>query len=133
MGEETAANLVKLSRSDLMIDDPNDDVRGRQVVTVGGEKIGEVDDLLIDPAQRRVRFLEVGTGGFLGLGEHKSLIPVDAVSRVDERHVYVDRSHEHVAGAPSYDPQVDLADRYVNDIYGYYGYAPPFVPGAESL
>jgi sporulation protein YlmC with PRC-barrel domain len=133
MGEQPASNLVKLSRADLMIDDPGDDVRGRHVVTVGGEKIGEVDDLLIDMTERKVRFLEVGSGGFLGIGEHKSLVPVEAVSRVDDRHVYIDHALEHVAGAPHYDPRVDIADRYVNSIYGYYGYSPPFVPGAETL
>jgi sporulation protein YlmC with PRC-barrel domain len=133
MGEHTASGLVKLSRSNLMIDDPGDDVRGRHVVTVDGERIGEVDDLLIDATRGSVRFLVVGTGGFLGFGGHTSLIPIDAVSRVDERHVYIDHTHEHVTGAPAYDPHVEQADRYLNDIYGYYGYSPPFVPGAETV
>jgi sporulation protein YlmC with PRC-barrel domain len=133
MGEQDTSNLVRLSRSDLMIDDPGDDIRGRQVVTVGGEKIGEVDDLLIDITERKVRFLDVGSGGFLGIGEHKSLVPVEAVSRLDEDHVYIDHALEHVAGAPHYHPTVDVTDRYVNSIYGYYGYTPPpWVPGAET-
>ncbi len=38
MGDQTTSNLVKLSRADLMIDDPADDVRGRHVVTVGGSR-----------------------------------------------------------------------------------------------
>jgi sporulation protein YlmC with PRC-barrel domain len=124
--------LIKLSRSDLVIDDPRDDVRGRHVVTVDGEAIGNVDDLLIDKADRTVRFLEVGSGGFLGLGEHKSLIPIDAVTSVDERHVYIDRSRDHVAAAPVYHPHIVATDLYLNDVYEHYGYSPPWVPGAET-
>jgi sporulation protein YlmC with PRC-barrel domain len=116
----------------LVIDDYRDDVRGRHVVTVDGEQIGLVDDLLIDTDERKVRFLEVGSGGFLGIGEHKSLIPIDAVTSVDERHVYIDRSRDHVAAAPTYEPHVVATDLYLNELYQHYGYPPPWVPGAES-
>ena len=132
MDGQSDSRLIKLGRSNLIVDDPRDDVRGRQVVTVDGEKLGEVDDLLVDKAEGTVRFLEVGSGGFLGIGEHKSLIPVDAVTSVDEYHVYIDRSRDHVAAAPAYHPQVVATDPYLNDIYEHYGYAPPWVPGAES-
>ena len=133
MDTPSGSNLVKLSQSSMVIDDPRDDVRGRHVVTVDGEKIGLVDDMLVDTKERKVRFLEVGSGGFLGIGEHKSLIPVDAVTSVDERHVYIDRSLDHVAAAPAYHPYVIATDPYLNDVYEHYGYAPPWVPGAESL
>jgi sporulation protein YlmC with PRC-barrel domain len=133
MDQQSISSLVKLSRSDLIIDDPGDDVRGRHVVTVDGKNIGNVDDLLIDSNERKVRFLEVGSGGFLGIGEHKSLIPVDTVARVDEDHVYIDRSLDHVAAAPAYHPQVVATDRYFNEIYDHYGYPAPWVPGAETL
>jgi sporulation protein YlmC with PRC-barrel domain len=131
--KQSESRLVKLSRTPMAIDDPRDDVRGRHVVTVDGEKVGMVDDLLIDKNEQQVRFLEVGSGGFLGIGEHKSLIPIDAITSVDERHVYIDRSRDHVAAAPAYHPHVVPTDMYLYEVYEHYGYPAPWVPGAETL
>jgi len=132
MDEQAQSRLVKLSRSDFMIDDPRDDVRGRRVVTNDGAKLGDVDDLLVDEVEKKIRFLEVESGGFLGIGEHKSLIPVDAVTSIDEEHVYIDRSRDQVAAAPAYHPHVVVTDPYLNDMYEHYGYAAPWTPGAGS-
>jgi hypothetical protein len=41
-----------------------------------------VEDLYIDRQEREVRFLEVGAGGFLGIGEGRFLVPVEAVTKV---------------------------------------------------
>jgi len=40
-------------------------------------------------AERKVRFMEVAFGGFLGLGESKSLIPVEAITRMTPDAVYI--------------------------------------------
>jgi sporulation protein YlmC with PRC-barrel domain len=76
---EQGATLVNLGDTGLTVADPNADVRGRAVVDHNGEEIGKVDDLLIDDRERRVRFLRVGHGGFLGIGASHFLVPVDAV------------------------------------------------------
>jgi sporulation protein YlmC with PRC-barrel domain len=59
------------------------DVRGRKVVDNAGEDIGQVDDLLMDDREDKVRLLRVAAGGFPGLGETKSLIPADAMTTVN--------------------------------------------------
>jgi sporulation protein YlmC with PRC-barrel domain len=132
MASDPAPRIVKLSHSGFLIEYAEEDVRGRTVLTVNGDRIGNVDDLLIDRDEQKVRFLEVGTGGFLGIGERKSLIPIEAVSQIDEYHVYVDHSREHVAAAPIYNPHVVQTEPYLNDVYEHYGYPPPWVPGAET-
>jgi sporulation protein YlmC with PRC-barrel domain len=121
--------LVKLSDSDLSVASEEEDVRGRSVKDRVGQDLGDVDDLLIDPDDRQVRFLVVGSGGFLGLGEQKSFIPVDAVTRVDDDTVIVDLTREHVAGAPAYDPDLIAEPSYLDGAYGYYGYVPFWGPG----
>jgi sporulation protein YlmC with PRC-barrel domain len=63
---EKTAMLVRLSDTELTVADPAADMRNRKVVDRDGEEIGEVDDLLIDAPEKRVRFLEVASGGFLG-------------------------------------------------------------------
>ncbi|MFG2311517.1 PRC-barrel domain-containing protein [Streptomyces sp. NPDC048566] len=124
MTRDNAAVLGKLSDSGQMVESPDEDVRGRTVTDSDGEDIGRVEDLLIDESERRVRFLLVAHGGFLGFGETKSFVPVEAVTRVTDDQVFVDQARDRVAGAPVFSP--DLADKpdYYASVYGYYGYAP---------
>jgi sporulation protein YlmC with PRC-barrel domain len=122
------ATLLKLSDTDWTVADPAEDIRGRKVLDKQREEIGEVDDLFVDQPEKRVRFLQVASGGFLGLGETKFLIPVDAITKISQDAVHINQMRQSVAGAPRYDP--DLVERrYLNDLYGYYGYAPYWGPG----
>ncbi|TDD66191.1 PRC-barrel domain containing protein [Jiangella aurantiaca] len=123
MTTDTPHTLVHISDSGLAVP-ADDDVRGREVVDRNGDEVGTVDDLVIDPDEKKVRFLQVGSGGFLGLGEKKQLIPVDAIVKIDEK-VHIAQDRGHVAGAPAYDPDLVPAREYYEELYGYYGY-PPF-------
>jgi hypothetical protein len=76
-----------------------------------------------------VRFLEVGSGGFLGLGEKKQLAPVDTITEVDDDVVQISPERTRVAGGPVYDPDVVPQPRYDEDVYGYYDYPPFWGPG----
>ncbi len=103
--------------------DPAEDIRSRKVLDAGGEEVGEIDELLVDEQDKKVRFLRVASGGFLGMGKSKVLIPVEAIRRIDEDVVHIDQTRERIASAPGYDP--DLIDnRYYEGLYGYYGVQP---------
>ncbi|PZF85409.1 PRC-barrel domain-containing protein [Jiangella anatolica] len=128
MTTDTPHTLVHLADSGLAVT-AIDDVRGFEVVDVNGDEVGTVDDLVIDPEEKKVRFLQVGSGGFLGLGERKQLIPVDAISRIDDAKVHIAQERGHVAGAPTYDPDLVPAREYYEELYGYYGYAPFWASG----
>ncbi|WP_299169183.1 PRC-barrel domain-containing protein [uncultured Arthrobacter sp.] len=122
MAPKETSKLIKLSHSDQTVT-PEEDIRRLNVKDKDGEDIGQVDDLLIDDGEKKVRFLEIASGGFLGMGEEKSFIPIDALTHIDED-VHINQSRGHVAGAPVYDPElVDQTDFY-EDVYGYYGYSP---------
>jgi sporulation protein YlmC with PRC-barrel domain len=122
---EPTSTLHRLTDSDLQLADPKADIRGRKVKDVAGEEIGKVDDLLIDEDEQKVRFIEVASGGLLGLGETKSLIPVEAVARITDDEVHINQSRAKVASAPRYDP--DLRERrHLSEVYGYYGYGTPY-------
>jgi len=118
-----SASLRSISDDKLETSDPAEDVRGRTVVDKAGEDIGHVDDLLVDDREHKVRLLRVAAGGFLGLGEAKFLIPVDAITKVDDKTVHVDQTREHVASGPRYDPEL-INVRHLSDVYGHYGYSP---------
>lgn len=123
MAMDETGKLVKLSDSAQTVANPDEDIRDRNVKDKDGEDLGRVNDLLIDDVQNKVRFMEVGSGGFLGLGEHKSFIPIDAITRIDED-VHIDQTREYVAKAPAYDPDLVDQSSYYEDVYGYYGYPP---------
>jgi sporulation protein YlmC with PRC-barrel domain len=117
------ATLVRLADTNLTLADPADDVRGRMVVDTRGDEVGEIDGLVIDDDERRVRLLEVGSGGFLGLGKHKKLVPVESVTGVDDV-VHIDADREDVARSPVYNPDLVLDRATTAHFYNYYGYAP---------
>jgi hypothetical protein len=118
--------LVRLRDTDQTVSSSDEDIRRRMAKDKDGHDLGTIEGLLVDEAERRVRFMEVASGGFLGLGETKSLIPVEAITRITDDAVYIGHTREHVAGAPRYDPELVHAElEYFFNLYPYYGY-PPF-------
>jgi sporulation protein YlmC with PRC-barrel domain len=131
--------LYSLNDEAYTVKDPAEDVRNYTVVDRNGEEIGAVDDLLVDGGERRVRFLQVKEGGFLGIGGRRFLVPVDAVTRIGDDTVHIDQTGEHVGSGPAYDPEVASEDAwrqeavreggYYHGLYGHYGYTPFWGPG----
>lgn len=116
--------LVRMSDSDLTVSDEQE-IRGRHVVDPEGDRLGTVHDLLVDEGEKQVRFLEVASGGFLGMGREKVLIPVEAVTEVEDD-VHVSTTRAHVEGSPGYDPELAVVSplSYFGGVYGYYGIGP---------
>jgi sporulation protein YlmC with PRC-barrel domain len=80
---------------------PEDDLRGKDVHDPHGQRMGRVEDLYVDRQEREVRFLEVGAGGFLGIGERRFLVPVEAVRKVSEDRVIVEPDTKKEAEGPA--------------------------------
>ncbi len=113
-------NLVKLGDSDLILETPAHDVRGRAVYSNAGEQIGTVEDLYVDEDERKVRFLDVEAGGFLGIGEKHFLVPVGAISEVTEDRLIVDESREKVLSSPPLDTDVVPGGQQQYDVNTHY-------------
>src|SRR5690606_12119564 len=121
---EVTSKLLSVQDAGLTIENPAEDIRGRDVVDAAGEKIGHVNDLLIDDSEHKVRLMEIGHGGILGIGESKVLVPIDSIDRIDEEVVHVNQTRERIAGAPRYDPELVEERDYYGSLYGYYGVGP---------
>ena len=124
------AMLIRLSETGETVARVEDDVRGRKVRDRDGEELGEVKDLLVDDREHRVRLLQVEHGGILGFGAQHAFIPVDAITSIGPEEVVVDVTREHVAGAPTYDPELVDEPVFYGSLYGYYGYPGFWGPGA---
>src|SRR4051794_37176040 len=101
----SAPILLRLSDTSLTVANSAEDVRGFDVVDADGEDIGKIEDLLIDDTEKKIRFLLIGSGGFMGLGEKQFLVPIDAISKITNDTVRIDRTREHVANGPVYEPK----------------------------
>jgi sporulation protein YlmC with PRC-barrel domain len=59
-------------------------VIGTSVKDAGGDKIGHIEDIVLDKLSNNIVFAIVGFGGFLGMGEKYHPIPWSAL-KYDER------------------------------------------------
>jgi sporulation protein YlmC with PRC-barrel domain len=99
--------LIRLGDLDFVPQNPEDDLRGKAVYDAQGQRMGSVSDLHIDPQDREVRFLEVGAGGFLGMGEKSYLVLVEAVTEVAEDRITIEPGRtEKVEGPAPFDTKV---------------------------
>jgi sporulation protein YlmC with PRC-barrel domain len=117
-----------LRSTDLASVDYAEDIRGRSVVDCDGRKVGRVDALFIDRAQKKVRFFRVASGGGSGKGASEFLIPVDAVARIEDGTVHLRAERGELAVAP--DDRPEIADeRHAAALYEHYGICPFWAEG----
>jgi sporulation protein YlmC with PRC-barrel domain len=95
-----------------------DKYEGYTVYDNRGDKIGKVDDLFIDEADRE-EYIGVKMGF---LGRKSTLIPMDIV-RVNEadKAIEVSESKDHVKDAPSFDDDEDITPEYEDRIRSHFG------------
>jgi sporulation protein YlmC with PRC-barrel domain len=117
-------HLLSLEEGEVALADDEDDVRGFVVLDANGHRVGEVNDVMVDDDQWRARLLVVASGGVLGLGAHRHLMPVDAVARVTDR-VRLQHSADMVQQYDA-DALSDPADYAA--VYSHYGYTPFWDP-----
>ena len=96
-------DLDPLTSSGLELEDQTKDIRGQEALDRDGESVGTVTDLIIDPTLRipRLAVLE-SSGGLLGMGKKRYLVPLEAISQDDEQHVRINCSKNEILGEPEY-------------------------------
>lgn len=97
--------LIPLSDADhLKVADGNEDVRGWEIRTDDGERIGKVKDLIIDPNVMRARYLDAQLDSKLFGGDRRVLIPIGAARLEDDDDaVVVNLSRDEIAKSPPYE------------------------------
>ena len=81
-----------------------------------GDKLGHLEELVIDLDGGRVNYAVLASGGFLGMGEKLFAIPWDLLSVDTENHeIVVDVSKEVLSKAPGFDKDnwPDISDRHL--------------------
>lgn len=100
-------------------------VGGTPVFNRRAERLGTVEDVMLDKRSGRVAYAVMAFGGFLGIGERYHPLPWSMLRYDVELGGYmVDLDRDQLEGAPSYaaTDEVDWADRQwgqrVSDYYG---------------
>ena len=79
-------------------------VKGTAVYNAAGNKIGHVEDIVLDKLSDRIMFAALGFGGVLGMGEKYAPVPWSMLDYSKERGGYVvPMSEDQIKGAPAYD------------------------------
>ena len=102
----------------------SDKVEGTKVYNPAGEKLGSIDDLMIDKRSGEVRYAVLEFGGFLGMGTDRYPLPWETLKYDTDKGGYVvPLDKARLKNAPRY-PQDEVPD-YTNDygrrVHNYYG------------
>ncbi|MGK2963968.1 MAG: PRC-barrel domain-containing protein [Gemmatimonadaceae bacterium] len=117
--------LVRLEKlKGFQVADGDHDIRGWKVKTPDGNTVGKVEELIVDPVERRVRYMEVKADRTaLGIDDDRHiLIPVGAARLEDDGNdVVIERLPARgLAGAPAYS-QGPITREYETSLREYYG------------
>jgi len=101
---------------------------GDAVVNMDGEKLGKIEDLVIDPLSGHIDYAVLSFGGFLGMGDKLFAVPIEAMKMSpEERRFILDVDKERLKQAPGFnkDNWPEPSDRaFGTKVYKYYGYTP---------
>jgi len=123
MDEMKRRRLQELDRSNFEIVKGEPDIRGWDVKSRTGQKIGSVEELILDAREKKVRYMVVDLNeNELKLKHRKVLIPI-GLAELDQRHDDVlmpDVSLDHIVQLPDYDRNNLTADveRRISSTFG---------------
>lgn len=101
-------------------------VKGTTVYNTRGDKIGHVEDVVLDKTSDNIMFAALGFGGVLGMGEKYAPVPWSMLNYEPDRGGYVvPMTEDTIKKAPVYDlSDLTKADGAFGDIrttaYDYY-------------
>jgi len=102
----------------------SDKVEGTNVYNTAGEKLGSVDDLMIDKVSGQIRYAVLEFGGFLGMGTDRYPLPWNMLKYDTAKEGYVvPLDKDKLEQAPKY-AETEMPvynDEYGKRVYDYYG------------
>jgi len=82
----------------------------RPIFNDAGDKVGKVDDLVIAP-DKKLTYLIVGAGGFIGIGRHDVAIPVTQVQFKDGKLLMSGATKDAIKAMPAFEYAPDTSKR----------------------
>jgi sporulation protein YlmC with PRC-barrel domain len=119
--EALMADVTKITSGSLIAADK---VNGTDVYNMNGEKLGTVDDIMMDKVSGKAIYAVMSFGGFLGIGEKQHPLPWSALTYdKDKEGFVVNLDKRTLENAPTLDPddEFEWTPDYGRSIDKYYG------------
>jgi hypothetical protein len=100
-GTPQTVPLVRVDVQKLATGYRSSKIVGSSVVNQNNDKIGTVDDLIIEPSER-VPFAILSVGGFLGVGEHLVAVPFSSLRISEDRIVLPGATKDELTALPEF-------------------------------
>lgn len=79
-------------------------ITGDDVCNMQNEKLGEIQDIMLDMTEGKIRYAVLSAGGFLGIGERLFAVPWKALTLDKEnKRFLLDVDAERLKNAPGFD------------------------------
>jgi sporulation protein YlmC with PRC-barrel domain len=121
----TDARLIRLEElKGFQVAEGDQDIRGWKVKTPDGKNVGKVEELIVDPAERRVRYMEIKVDRkVLGIDDDRHILVPIGTARIEDdgNDVLLDRlPAQGLTGVPVYNRGPITRD-YETSLREYYG------------
>ena len=81
------------------------ELRGAKVFDRNGEAFGRLEDVFIHENEKALHYLDIRSGGFLGLGKRMFLVPLHLVDTIREEKITLNKSRQEVLDSPEVVPR----------------------------
>jgi sporulation protein YlmC with PRC-barrel domain len=122
---QEGTGIVKLDHFGGEIDVHWQDARGRPVLDKNGDEVGSVEELYVWEEPSTVHLIKVSRE------EGSFLIPVHAVTNVDDEGVKLETTKAKITDSPEYDSDDVPDDETRRAAFDYYGYPDPLDLGGS--
>lgn len=112
-------------------------LEGMDVRNAADEKLGEVEEVALDPVSGRIAYIVIEHGGFLGIGEDRTPVPWRAVTWTPgAEHLLVDLNEDRLEQAPRHlEDEVTAQERraWLLSVHSYHGVEPYWQDNIASM
>lgn len=117
--EDGGSNLVKLGDFEGEVEEHWQEASGARVLDVNGEEVGTVEELYVWEEPSTVHLIKVAAE------DRSVLLPVHAVTNVDEDGVKTEQGKATLLAAPEHDSEDVPGDEARRAAYAHFGYPDP--------
>ncbi|HEY4135008.1 MAG TPA: PRC-barrel domain-containing protein [Alphaproteobacteria bacterium] len=112
------ADITEITTGSLI---PAEKVIDSSVYNLEGDKLGSIEDIIIDKVSGRSIYAIMSFGGFLGMGHKHYPLPWSVLDYSKEKGGYVvNIDKELLKNAPGYDDEVEWTPKYGRNVDTYY-------------
>lgn len=106
-----------------------DKLIGKEVIGTDNQKLGKIDDFVLDLNSGRLLYAVIGTGGFLGVEERRIAVPPGAFVQTETDHPQIAADKQKFLNAPRFRTDHDRVESagqpaFLSEVYSYFGQTP---------